>query len=460
MNSTLAGNLFEQKMFNYFDREIKRGRFLFRRECCRIFLKKGYYSRDRGKNIIFDIAVEVHMPGSSEYSLLIVIECKNYKHSVPVDDAEEFFAKLQQVSGANVKGIIAATGEFQKGTIDYCKSKGIGLVRHFDETQMKWVLKRSASALGTSDLGIGGSSQIHVALTQPSYTSERYSLFCCHGNEYTNSARKFLHGVAATCLSAGQLALIETPKPPHTTFVDFLAKEQIEKSANNVLKAVQHYEGAVDLDELCKGLKDGQGRQVEVQREQSGGRYGATILGRIKFSPPVISIYQSPEISRARERFTLAHELGHLMLGHSKYLRAEYCEARDFTIDETNILGDLRSLEWQANYFAACLLLPKRALVKAFCNFALAHGIKNRGWGFLYVDQQACNQYDYYFTTNHLKTMFAVSRSALTLRLQEVGILKDAYGVRRFFNEMTRPKQIPSQSDIKESPARRSAAAS
>src|SRR6266568_5905703 len=347
MNSSIAGNQFEQKMFNYFDRQIKRGRFLFRRECCRIFRKKGYYSKDRGKNIIFDIAVEVYMPGSSEYSLLIVIECKNYKHSVPVDDAEEFFAKLQQVSGANVKGIIAATREFQDGTFTYCRSKGIGLFRYFDETQMKWVLKRSASTLGTSDLGIGGASQIHNALTRPSYTSERYSLFCCHGNEYTNSARKFFHGVAATCLSSGQLALIETPKPPHTTFVDFLAKEQIEKTANNILSAVRYYEGAVDLDELCKGLKDAQGRLVEVHREQSKSRDGVTILGRIKFSPPVISIYQSPEISRARERFTLAHEFGHLMLGHSKYLRAEYCEADDFTIDETNILGDLRSLEWQ-----------------------------------------------------------------------------------------------------------------
>ena len=460
MNSTLAGNLFEQKMFNYFDREIKRGRFLFRRECCRIFRKKAYYSRDRGKNIIFDIAVEVYMPGSSEYSLLIVIECKNYKHSVPVDDAEEFFAKLQQVSGANVKGIIAATREFQEGTLTYCQSKGIGLFRHFHETQMKWVLKRSAFALGTSELGIGGSSRIHDALTRPSYTSERYSMFCCHGNEYTNSARKFFHGVAATCLGAGQLALIETPKPPHTTFVDFLAKEHIEKTANDVLRAVQHYQGADDLDELCKGLKDTQRRQVKVHRQQHRSRDGVTILGRIKFSPPVISIYQSPEISSARERFTLAHELGHLMLGHSKYLRAEYCEADDFTIDETNILGDLRSLEWQANYFAACVLLPRRALVRAFCRFALEHGIKDRGWGFLFLDQQPCNQYDYYLTTNHLKTMFAVSRSALTLRLQEVGILKDAYGIRRSFNEMTRPKQIPSQSDNKESQARRSAAAS
>jgi Zn-dependent peptidase ImmA (M78 family) len=460
MNPSLVGNQFEQKIFHYLDQEIKSGRFLFKPECCRIFRKKGYYSKDRGKEITFDIAVEVYLPGSSEYSVLIVIECKNYKHSVPVDDAEEFFAKLQQVSGANVKGIIAATREFQAGAYSYCRSKGIGLFRYFDETQVKWVLKRSASTLGASDLGIGEPSQIHEALIRPAYTSERYSLFCCLGGEYTNSARKFFHAVAATCLSSDQLALIETPKPTPITFVDFLTKEQIEERANNALSAMKHHEGAVDLDELCKALKDGYGRQVKVYREQCRTRDGITILGRIRFSPPVISIYQSPEISRERERFTLAHELGHLLLGHSKYLRAEYCEVDDFKIDETNTYGDLRSLEWQANYFAACLLLPKHPLVKAFCNFALEHGIKYRGWGFLFVDQQPCNQHNYYITTNHLKWMFEVSRAAITLRLQEVGILKDMYGVHRFFKGTRRHGQIKSRSDNKELLPRRSFAVS
>ena len=43
----------------------------------------------------------------------MLIECKNYSHAVPVDYAEEFFAKVQQVAAANVKAVIASTASFQ-----------------------------------------------------------------------------------------------------------------------------------------------------------------------------------------------------------------------------------------------------------------------------------------------------------------------------------------------------------
>lgn len=126
MNSISVGDSLESKIFDLFKSEIAADRFFAKPECCKVFRKKGYYSKDRGKKIKFDISIEVFLPGSQSYSLLILIECKNYNHAVPVNDAEEFFAKVQQVSGANVKGVIASNNAFQTGTLQYCKSKGMG----------------------------------------------------------------------------------------------------------------------------------------------------------------------------------------------------------------------------------------------------------------------------------------------------------------------------------------------
>jgi len=71
----------------------------------------------------------VYLPGSREYSALVLIECKNYGHPVPVDDVEEFFAKVQQVAAANAKATIASTASFQSGAREFAKSKGMGLIR-------------------------------------------------------------------------------------------------------------------------------------------------------------------------------------------------------------------------------------------------------------------------------------------------------------------------------------------
>ena len=91
-------------MFSVFDNQIVEDCFFSKREYSKIFRKKGYFSKDREKDIIFDVSIEVTIPGQDCFSLLFLIECKNYSHSVPVDDVEEFFAKIQQVSGANAKG--------------------------------------------------------------------------------------------------------------------------------------------------------------------------------------------------------------------------------------------------------------------------------------------------------------------------------------------------------------------
>ncbi len=146
MSTTRAGDSLERAIYDLFATEIEADRFFAKKTNCKLFRKKSYYSKDRGEKIIFDISIEVYLPGATDYSMLMLIECKRYTHAVPVDDAEEFFTKVQQVAAANAKAVIASTASFQSGTRAFAKSKGIGLLRYFDATNFKWELRRSPSA--------------------------------------------------------------------------------------------------------------------------------------------------------------------------------------------------------------------------------------------------------------------------------------------------------------------------
>ena len=146
MSTTKKGDLFEDQVYELLVADIKSNNFIANEQCCRIYKKKGYYSRDRERDIVFDISVEIFLPGQSTFSILVLVECKNYNHRVPVDDVEEFFQKTQQISGANVKAMLFSNNSFQDGTIKFSKSKGIGLARYIPNEKLDWILTRSPSA--------------------------------------------------------------------------------------------------------------------------------------------------------------------------------------------------------------------------------------------------------------------------------------------------------------------------
>jgi hypothetical protein len=94
MSTIAKGDALEDQAFDLLQVELSQGRLGIDSASGKIFKKKGYYSRDREKDIVVDISIEVWPPGAQNYSLLWVCECKNYGHSIPVDDVEEFKAKL------------------------------------------------------------------------------------------------------------------------------------------------------------------------------------------------------------------------------------------------------------------------------------------------------------------------------------------------------------------------------
>ena len=132
MDTTKKGDELENKIYELFRDDILNDRFWAKKECCKIYKKKGYYSRDRKKDIIFDIAIEIFLPGQVSFSSLVLIECKHYNHKVPVEDVESFLMKAQQVSGGNVKAIVVSNNAFQEGVFNFSESKRIGLLRFYE----------------------------------------------------------------------------------------------------------------------------------------------------------------------------------------------------------------------------------------------------------------------------------------------------------------------------------------
>ena len=101
-------------------------------------------------------SIEVFLPDRERPTLVWVFECKDYTASVPVDDIEEFHAKLQQIGEDNTKGTFVTTAALQKSAMTYAGSKKIGVVRLLPSGQISVLIEfmMTAASMGTSS-GLG-----------------------------------------------------------------------------------------------------------------------------------------------------------------------------------------------------------------------------------------------------------------------------------------------------------------
>ena len=425
MNTIKKGDKLEDQAFKVFENQIAEDCFFSKREYCKIFRKKGYYSKDREKDIIFDLSVEVTLPGQDHYSLLFLFECKNYGHSVPVDDVEEFFAKIQQVSGANAKGVIVSTNSFQSGAFKFARSKGIGLLRYFSKEKLDWVLTRSPSSMAAASHNSSEQCNAYQALCDEGFTSRYFDFYGNVGELFTISSNEFFSVLAkndSETIFRKSLERIEQVTKESRLSVPYVDKEELEELSFSVLSEIKYENGPVPLEDVCEFLRDKLGLVVQRNFQLNKG-----VLGCIAFDPDVISIDAFQASSSERIRFTLAHEIGHFILEHRKFMVRESCHEEDIEVEysESVNLKDVRRMEWQANYFASCLLLPREQFKKEFFRQAIFHELFDRGHGLLYLDDQKCNVDTFFEVTSPLVQNFQVSRSVVKLRLLKMGFLNE-----------------------------------
>lgn len=424
------GDALEKSIRDLFQIEIDADRFWAKSTNCKVFWKKGYHSKDRQSKIVFDVSVEIYLPGATEYSSVVLIECKNYAHPVPVDDAEEFFTKVQQVAAANAKAVIASTASFQSGTRTFARSKGIGLMRYFGAGNFKWELNRSSSATARST-SADDAYLVEAGLAQQAFRSLTFDLYLQSPVRETNSLWDFFEDLMLdSALSPEQLRRIASPRSKLKNQVPFCEKDELESQSAETLTELGYAGGEVDLHELCVREAKRTGLVVETDVASPNPDSITPVLGRIVFDPLVIQIYTHATPNRGRDRFTLAHELAHHLLNHGRYLVRESCDDSDFVLQRATVVdgSDVARMEFQANYLAASLLMPRTHIIEDFYRVIRTLEIANKGFGSLYVDDQPCNLQNFQLVTGQLMKRYGVSQTAVKIRLESIGLLCDARG--------------------------------
>ena len=185
MNTVKKGNDFEDFVFKHITTELSEDKLHILGKRSKAYQKKGYYSKDRQSEIIIDISIETFLPDASDYSLLTVIECKNYNSAVPVNDIEEFHSKVQQIAGDNVKAIFATSAALQKAALNYAKSKKIGVIRFLPyENQLQWLVFASPPKVGYF---LNEKEEFNSAFLNQNHKSFKRGFYACYKkNIYPN----------------------------------------------------------------------------------------------------------------------------------------------------------------------------------------------------------------------------------------------------------------------------------
>jgi hypothetical protein len=231
-NSKAKGDILEDEVFDLFSQHVLSGDSFLNPDKCKFYRQKGYYSKDRESLIKVDVSIEAFTSGSDQWSLLIVVECKNYNHMVPVDDLEEFVEKLNQISGKDVKGYVFTKVGFQKGALKYAASKGIALARLLPDDQVEWILQRTPSAVARKDKNKYEKNQVEKALTHTDFIGQCESVFCVYGEVKSYSFLNILNEIIGEDYrDKGKSAT----GSKHARRIPYLGQEDIEKRAQRVL---------------------------------------------------------------------------------------------------------------------------------------------------------------------------------------------------------------------------------
>ena len=171
-----------------------------------------------------------------------------------------------------------------------------------------------------------------------------------------------------------------------------LTRKQVEQKAQRLLRESGQESAPVDVEQVAKHLNI-RVEYANLDEDCSG------VLVNKDDGPSVIGVNwdQHPN----RQRFTIAHELGHATLGHEGGTfidKGTYARFRDADSHSGKV-----SDERQANQFAAALLMPAR-LVQDACGDRLFDPADPDG-------------------LEELAREFAVSTQAMMFRLEYLGLL-------------------------------------
>jgi Zn-dependent peptidase ImmA (M78 family) len=388
MNTTKTGNNFEDKVFAIISELLEKDEFTVPGKRSRIYQKRRYYSESRKGEIITDISIETFLPKAEQYSLLNIIECKYLNKNVAIDDIEEFDSKLSQIGKHNTKGIIASNKGFAKSTINFAKSLKIGLLKIKSNNESEWINYRKEY----------GVIDFENDTTDPFLTKIE--------NKVSNNIADFLLDIKVIDFYTHKDKFLK---------VKYLTVEYIKSIADRLLKYDITSDSALDTEKLIQFISEKYPIEIKTERIYP-------LMGKIEFNP--LSITIDSTIEEHRFRFTLCHEIGHLVLHKNLFENKVDKEDNEYSLSLNNNIADLntRRIEIQANIFASYLLLPTENFLLETMKFFIRNNISKN---YIYLDKQVVNQLLANNLILELSEKFNASKESVCLKLIDTGLLKD-----------------------------------
>lgn len=389
MNTTTIGTEFEKKVYQYLEVLLKTEKLPnASSKYSKIFYHKKYICGRSGRAIETDISIETYNPyagNQEQWSTLIIIECKCYNSKVNISDYDEFRRKLTDISEYGVKGIIVTTKGFSQTNIELASKEKIALVV-FSDQNFNWLVGRCLNKYPEQLMPILKGEQ-SVGLNPISYYE---------GHFYSTP----------NLLNVLDVAL----KIRYEYYIPFLSSEELKKKAKEIYQLQPLETNEVAGEVLAKNFP-----MIEVRYDN----LSQGLLGTIDIRHNIITLSEDIISDTNRVHFTLAHEIGHLVL-HRKFLRKEFSSVDDYI--DISVLSDknIKRMEYQANVFASYLLLPER---KFYYEVALLFKEYSITKGRLYLDHQFCNRRNVSLILQRLSKKFQVSRQAIAIRLKNEKLL-------------------------------------
>ena len=423
MNTVKKGTSFETKVYNIILKMIVEKRFGIDPIYCKVLIKPSYWSEARESNITFDLSIEIWPEGADRCHLLYLIECKDYSTTIPVNDIEEFAMKIQQVAGYFVKGVFITTNDVQQGGFNILRKKNMMFIKVQGE---KAEIELYNKQRGTSNI------QIDNMVTSYDFQKEDNDI-----NSGISSKEEKWNQLISQALEQELNKQYPNQLPgERAEGLDFLSKKIISQMTLEILNQFEplivKHGLPVPIERLMSYLTYEYGLRFVTNKPFRASN--AYLNGRYNRKHKII--YINPEIKdNGLFAFVCAHEIAHFFL-HEKLniSQANYERLMDSQYDPASkkfrLENDKNWIEWQANYFAGCLLMPENSLIHQLIKWQEKAGISRQGY--IWLDSQPCNIRDFKVCITQLAYIFQVSRTILEFRMADLQIIK--YENRRGYN--------------------------
>ena len=169
------------------------------------------------------------------------------------------------------------------------------------------------------------------------------------------------------------------------------------------------------------------------------------VLGATYVKERLICVHENllEKKTEGRLVFTCAHEVAHWVM-HRPYVKVAERSNRRKRVIICRAVNAKQPIEWQADYFAACLLMPERELRKAFYGVVgkeslQLYNVKSSFRGnALFFDSSVENWPLIADAVRRAGNFTNVSLQALMIRMQELGLLINLTGTQMTWDQRTR----------------------